>query len=88
MARTTTIPAALVNESITCITHYPNDRLTFLVGTGKEVDGKFDFDVPQQFLSFEIKEQNYQDFIADFSVLFTEDNLWTFVDRMRLVNNG
>jgi hypothetical protein len=83
MARTITVPAQEVTESITSIQHYPNEIIRFLVGVGKVVNGTFEFDVPQQFSQFEIKDQYYTDFVTAYGLNFAHDDLWNHVDQIR-----
>jgi len=93
MIRTTTVPAIQISESITSVTHYPNNGIEFYVGTGKDVNGEFIFDVPQQFQVYRIKEDksdltpcnDYSEFIATYGINFYITDLWNYVDKVRSI---
>ena len=55
--RTSTIPAQTVSENIQSIEHHIGSHVSVVVGIGQEVNGVFEYTVPQQFSLVHIKDQ-------------------------------
>jgi hypothetical protein len=80
--RTIVIPTQTIIESIQSFNYQANLFVYVVIGVGKVVDGVFVFDVPQQFSSYYIKDQEavidpdtgkvIQPAINDFTDLMTQ----------------
>jgi hypothetical protein len=80
MARNVVVPERSVIEEITGI-QVNSDCIRFMVGKCGE-DGEFV--VPQQFETFTLDTSIYQDFITAHPTGFVKDDLWEYVDILRL----
>jgi hypothetical protein len=80
MARNVVVPERSVIEEITGI-QVNSDCIRFMVGKCGE-DGEFS--VPQQFETFTLDTSIYQDFITAHPTGFVKDDLWEYVDILRL----
>lgn len=90
MARTRVKPLIQVEEEIQSYTHYLNDCVHVIVGTGVEVNGTFIFDIPQQYHSYEIRGREYKALISHKPSwapnkpkdTFRKEDLWTVIDAL------
>lgn len=95
--RTITINGQTVYQEIQSYDHNVGNYVRVLIGTGKQVDGKFEFDVPQQFQTCFIADkpervavmtgQVLDPAITDYSDLMamggiTLENLWSIIDQI------
>lgn len=86
MPRQTTIPETTVYQDIQYLQEFPNDKLIRINVGSTDADGKFL--VPQQFQSYEIRNEMYEDLNSanpswnptkPAGTYFNED-LWHFID--------
>lgn len=84
MARTVIIPSTEVTEDIQSIFETPGQRISCTVGKMELINGQFEFKVPQQFETFDLTGDLYKEFIAKYTTAYSKDDLWEFVDRLRL----
>lgn len=87
-----------VYQEIQSYDHNVGNYVRVLVGTGKEIDGKFEFDMPQQFQTYFIADkperfavmtgQILEAAVTDYTDLMamggiTLESLWTIIDRIK-----
>ena len=95
--RTVTINGQTVYQEIQSYDHNVGNWIRVLVGTGKEVNGKFEFDLPQQYQTYFIDDKPERirsmtgevisPATTDYSDLMamggiTLENLWSIIDRI------
>lgn len=93
MARTAAIPAQTVSEEVRSLQEYPKFGVTpgivrAMVG---RVDDKGDFIVPQQFETYEITGDDYDELVGPAPAwapdkpagTYRNDDLWHFIDLQR-----
>ena len=91
MPRNKVITEVTVEEDIQSYTHNTGGWIDVVVGVGNTVDGEFKFNVPQQFTSFQILDDDYAALMEDKPVWsrnkpaghFRLDDLWVAVDARR-----
>ncbi len=79
--RSLAIPAQIITQGINHILHYPNEKISFYVGTMEADDlGNLQFVVPQQFKTITIDGDKYSQFMTNHPNGYVIEDLWAYVD--------
>lgn len=88
MARQSSIPAQIVHEDIRAVEEYPGTLVRVMTGI---VDDSGVFLVPQQFSTYEIKDDDLAELMSESPAwapgkpadTYRNEDLWVFIDRIR-----